>query len=257
MDMEVVEKPGTAFMEDLLEEACAHRAVNHPYLQELVAGNVPDIDGAMRDFVYQYSLYSADFVRYLTGTIAQLENPAHRKSLLKNLVEENGGIDEEDAALLKAAGIALEWVDGVAHPELFARYMRAAGIDDSYRATHPVSDAAVIWRESFCSLCTKEGPARALGAIGVGTESIVKHIYRPFIRAIEAYLDIGLRDRVFFDLHALLDDQHGDALEEIAVAYAEKTENRKGIREGMLMALSLRNAFFNELQARAHAMPLA
>jgi pyrroloquinoline quinone (PQQ) biosynthesis protein C len=242
------------FVKTLCEQACKHRAVNHPYLQQLIAGDVPDIKGALKDFVYQYSAYSIDFIRFLTATISQLENGEHRKALMKNLIEETGRIDAENAALLGTIGIELEWVDGIPHPELFLRYMNAAGIDSEYRSRNEFSDEAIIWRDLFFSLCSKEGPARALGAIGLGTENIVKYIYRPLIQAIDKHLDISLRDRVFFDLHAALDDQHGDALTHVAIDYAEKQENRKLIREGMLMALSIRNAFFDGLQARAQAM---
>ena len=78
------------FVTALCEQARTHRAVNHPYLQKLIAGDVPDIKGAMRDFVFQYSAYTFDFIRYLTATISQLEDERHRKSLLRNLVEESG-----------------------------------------------------------------------------------------------------------------------------------------------------------------------
>lgn len=247
-------KTGHEFVTALCEQACNHRAVNHPYLQQLIAGDVPDIKGALKDFVFQYSAYSLDFIRYLTATIAQLERGEHRKALMKNLVEETGRIDAENAALLGTIGIELEWVDGIPHPELFSRYMNAAGIDKEFRQKNAYADDAIIWRDLFFSLCSKEGPARALGAIGLGTENIVKYIYRPFIKAIERHLDISLRDRVFFDLHAALDDQHGDALTDIAIDYAEQPEHRKQLREGMLMALSIRNAFFDGLQARAMAM---
>jgi pyrroloquinoline quinone (PQQ) biosynthesis protein C len=245
---------GLEFVTALCEQAKAHRAVNHPYLQRLIAGDVPDIKGALRDFVYQYSAYSLDFVRYLTATISQLHDEKHRKALLKNLVEETGRIDAENAALLATIGIELEWVDKIPHTELFVRYLNAAGVDEQFRRSHAYSDEAIIWRELFYTICSREGPARALGAMGLGTENIVKYIYRPFIQAIVRHLDISLRDRVFFDLHAALDDQHGDALTKVAIDYAAIEENRAPIREGMLMALSIRGTFFDALQVRAYAM---
>jgi pyrroloquinoline quinone (PQQ) biosynthesis protein C len=209
----------------------------------------------MKDFVFQYSPYCLDFTRYLTATISQLENEQHRKSLMKNLVEETGQIDDENAALLGTIGIDLEWVNKIPHTGLFMRYLEAVGAGKDYLERNNYADDAIIWRELFYAVCSREGPARALGAIGLGTENIVKYIYKPFIQAIEKHLNISLRDRVFFDLHAALDDQHGDALTDIAVDFADNLENRKPIREGMLMALGIRNSFFDSLQARAMAMP--
>jgi pyrroloquinoline quinone (PQQ) biosynthesis protein C len=242
------------YVNALCAEANAHRAVNHPYLALLAAGDVPDPRGALRDFVFQYSAYCLDFVRYLTATIAQLEREPHRKAILKNLVEERGIIDAENAALLGTIGIELEWVNGIPHTELFKRSMAALGVDDAYVRGNSYCDDAVVWRELFFNLCSKEGAPRALGAIGLATENIVKFIYRPLIVAIRTHADVALRDRVFFDLHAALDDQHGDALTKVACDYAVKEENRQPLREGMLMALSLRGAFFDQLHARALAM---
>lgn len=245
---------GAVYVAGLCEEARVHRAVNHPYLRRLAAGDVPNVRAALTDLVFQYSAYCLDFVRYLTAAIAQLEDEAHRRAILKNLVEETGRIDAENAALLGTIGIALEWVDRIPHTELFVRAMRALGADETYRRANAYCDDAIVWRELFFGLCSKEGAPRALGAIGLATENIVKHIYRPVIQAIEKHLDVSLRDRVFFDLHAALDDQHGDALTRVAVDYAARPEHRRPLREGMLMALSLRGAFFDQLQARAQAM---
>ena len=242
------------FINDLCEQALEHRALNHPYLQRLISGDVPDIQGALKDFVFQYTPYCFDFTRYLTATISQMEDENHRKSLLKNLVEETGQIDDENAALLGTIGIELEWVNKVPHTLLFQRYLEAAGAGSEFRRRHAYADEAIIWRELFYSVCSREGPGRALGAIGLGTENIVKYIYRPFIKAIENHLDISLRDRVFFDLHAALDDQHGEALTNIAIEYASKGENRKPLKEGMLMALGIRGTFFDTLQDRALSM---
>jgi pyrroloquinoline quinone (PQQ) biosynthesis protein C len=244
-----------AFVKSLCERAENHRAVRHPYLQRLAKGDVPNVLGAIQDLTFQYQAYSGDFLRYLTATIAQLKHREHRKDLLRNLIEETGHIDEEDAAALKKIGIELEWVNGVAHPRLFIRFLDAIGIDEKYRNEHPYADEAEIWRDMFLDLCLKGGAAQALGAIGLATENVVKFIYRPILDAIDTHLpNISRRDRVFFDLHAALDDEHGDVLTDIAVEYATQEENRRQLKEGMLMALSIRGAFFDAMEARADAM---
>jgi pyrroloquinoline quinone (PQQ) biosynthesis protein C len=244
-----------AYVKSLCDRAEQHRAVNHPYLQRLAKGDVPNILGAIQDLTFQYQAYSGDFLRYLTATIAQLPDRDHRKELLKNLVEETGQIDPNEVDELNRIGIELEWINGIAHPRLYIRFLDAIGIDEKYRNEHPHADEAEIWRDMFLDLCLKGGAAQALGAIGLATENVVKFIYRPILKAIDNHLpNISKRDRVFFDLHAALDDEHGESLTNIAVEYAMSEENRRKLKEGTLMALSIRGAFFDAMEARADAM---
>jgi len=253
---DINETEAREYVNSLCERAINHRAVNHPYLKRLANGDVPDIVAALQDFTCQYQAYSGDFLRYLTATIAQMKDRDHRKELLHNLTEETGQVSEDDAEELKKIGIELEWINGVAHPRLFLRFLDAIGIDDKYRKQHSLSDETEIWRDMFFDLCAKGGPSQSLGAIGLGTENVVKYIYRPILEAIDKHLHVSKRDRVFFDLHAALDDAHGDVLTDIAVEYAQQNEeNRRKLKEGMLMALSIRGAFFDAMEARADAMP--
>lgn len=246
------------YVKSLCERAENHRAVKHPYLQRLAKGEVPDVVGALKDLTFQYHAYSGDFIRYLTATIAQMKDRDHRKALLENLTEESGRVSDEDVAALKKIGIEREWIDGFAHPRLFIRFLDAIGIDEKYRTNHPLADETEIWRDMFLDLCMKGGAAQSLGAIGLGTENVVKFIYRPILDAIRSHLKVAPRDRVFFDLHAALDDEHGEVLTNIAIEYAEKGEdNRRELKEGMLMALSIRGAFFDAMEARADAMAAA
>ena len=45
------------FIEQLKQKAYSHSAFNHPYLQRLALGNLPDVIGALKDFSVQYSQY--------------------------------------------------------------------------------------------------------------------------------------------------------------------------------------------------------
>jgi len=246
------------FVKELCSRAENHRAVKHPYLQRLANGDVPNILGAIQDLTFQYHAYSDDFIRYLTATISLMKDREHRKELLKNLTEETGQVSPEDAEELKKIGIELEWVNGIAHPRLFIRFLDAIGIDDKYRNEHSYAEEALIWRDMFYNLCSKGEAAQALGAIGLGTENVVKFVYQPILQAIDRYLpNISRKDRVFFDLHAALDDEHGEVLTDIAIEYAKTEENRLRLKEGMLMALSIREAFFDSMERRADTMATA
>lgn len=241
------------FVRDLVAYAESHRAVNHPYLLALADGSLPDPQGALLDFGIQYLAYSNNFARYLTGAITQLRDISHRKALVENLAEESGHLHDEDRDALRGIGIDPAWVDGVSHPTLFRRFLAAMGVDV---AQAPVfCDEAMVWTDVFLRTCSHSGSATAVGALGPGTESIVKHVYKHILRALDRHTDLSRYDRVFFDLHAELDDEHGEILNEIAASLADSDDDRKALRVGVVTALHLREAFFDAMHRRAVAMP--
>lgn len=239
------------FIKQLSKEAENHRAINHPFLTAMIKGEFPRTEIALKDFTYQYLAYSTDFLRYLTATIAQLEEREHREMLVHNLMEEAGRVDPDDAKPLAAAGIKIDWIQGVPHPVLYQRFLKAIGIDEKFRQNHTYCDEAMIWRRMFQNICATGGAAQALGAMGLGTENIVKFVYQKIIKAIDKHLDVTREERVFFDLHAAVDDEHGEVIDNIAVDYAQFRRNREPLRNGMLMALNARAAFFDGMMIRA------
>jgi hypothetical protein len=240
----------TDFVGDVAREALQHRAVRHPYLAALGRGALPDVRWAMADFARHYHGYSAHFPRYLATVISRLENPAHRAALLTNLTQESGIYDEDELGALAGAGIAREWIEGVPHPSLFERFREALGVRHEPGLE---ADQVVCWREMFLALLATSSPAEAVGALGLGTEHIVRSIYAPFAAAIGRLGDLSPRDTVFIPLHIVVDDHHEEALHAIAADFAARPEGRVGLRRGMLKALQLRSAFWDWLHERALA----
>lgn len=235
-----------AFVADLARQASQHRAVRHPYLRALADGSLPDA-WALADFAVHYYGYSSHFPRYLTTVISRLEDPAHRAALLENLTQESGTYSPHELQELADHGIQREWIEGVPHPVLFARFCAAVGA----RTIDVVpEDQVVCWRELFLDVLGHGSAAEAVGALGLGTENIVREIYAPIARAISR-LGLPRRDTVFFPLHTVVDDEHQATLEEIACDFARTAEGRTGLRRGMLKALQLRSAFWDWLLDRA------
>jgi pyrroloquinoline quinone (PQQ) biosynthesis protein C len=238
-------------MQTLLKEAIAHRAVNHPYLKALVNGSFENMDAVIKDFANQYGYYSDWFPRYLTCVISKLENPEFRNHLLDNLSEESGHLHEEDMVAVRELGIKDEWVQGIPHPQLFKNFQKAMGVD----LTAAPGIEVEIWRESFLALIQGGSATSAVGAIGMGTESIVKFIYRDIIKAIETHTNLSLEQYVFFPLHTEVDDEHGLILLDIAQKMAsESKEAERELRKGMLKALNLRAAYWDDMYERARVL---
>jgi hypothetical protein len=186
------------FVTDLAGQALRHQAVCHPYLEALGSGDLPDLRFALTDFARQYYGYSAHFPRYLTALISKLERPDHRSALLENLTEESGQYEQEELDELAEFGVAAEWIVGIPHPELFQRFRQALGVVDTGAADDHIE--VVCWREQFLALLNTGSAAEALGALGLGTETIVQTIYQPFVAAIQQ-IQMDPRDSVFPPAH--------------------------------------------------------
>jgi hypothetical protein len=238
----------TEAVDDLVREALDHPAVHHPYLNDLKQGNLPDMGYALKDFAQQYYGYSSHFPRFLTALISRLEQPAHRAALVANLTEESGQYQASELAELFALGIDPSWVEGIPHPELFQRFRQAMGVGHSGEAGLDLE--VVCWREQFLALLSGHSAAEAVGALGLGTETIVSLIYQPFVAAVEA-LGLAPRDRVFFLLHTAVDDHHQAVLRQIAIDCAATPQGRLDLAKGMRKALALRHAFWSWLHQRA------
>lgn len=236
------------FVSRLAEESLRHRAVDHPYLHALESGSLPDVQWALADFARHYYFYSSHFPRYLTTVISRLEDPGHRRALMDNLTEESGTYGEEELQELAKFGCDPEWFVGIPHPLLFRRFSLAVGVTPDPADEH---DQVICWRDMFLAVLGNGSPAEALGALGLGTENIVRTIYGPFVKAIDRLGTLDPRDTVFFPLHTAVDDHHQATLQAISADYARTPEGRSGLRRGMLKSLSLRSAFWDWLHARA------
>jgi len=244
------DKTRESYLEELIQEALSHRAVCHPYLTDLANGNLPDLKWAIHDFAVQYPGYCAHFPRYLTMVISKLDSPEHRMTLMQNLIEESGMLDDEEIAVLVDHGIDPDWVQGIPHPKLFERFQQAVDVHDTHEHTDDALEV-VCWRESFYHLLADGSPAEAVGAIGLGTENVVNKIYSPIIRAIERMGTLDRREYVFFELHCEVDEDHHEALLKIAHDFADDPQNRLDLRKGMLKALGLRAMFWDWMHDRA------
>ena len=248
-DAESDQRSSIELVDDLTAAALQHRAVNHPYLQDLADGSLPDPAFALADFARHYYGYSAHFPRYLTALISRLEDPGHRRALLSNLTEESGLYQQEELDELAEIGIEAEWIVGVPHPELFQRFRAALKVNNTAVGDDHIE--VLCWREMFLAILTNGSPAEAIGALGLGTETIVQTLYQPFVAAIDRLGSVQPRDAVFFPLHTAVDDHHQATLKEVALAYAGDPQGRADLTKGMVKALSLRDGFWNWLHQRA------
>lgn len=226
-----------AFIDALCAEALAHPAVNHPYLQRLASGELPDVRWAIRDFCLQYASYSTAFASYLEAVIGQLHLGLHRDVLRQNLKEERG----QDAASH----------ENISHAKLFQRFCRAAGVTHGFEAETPPCTTALLWRDQFLQLCRSNEAGVGIGAIGIGTELIVSSVYRFLHQAVTSYTPLAAKDYLFLSVHLECDDEHAEEMKRVSIDLAEKPGQREALRLGVHSSLNLRVAFWDTMLARA------
>jgi pyrroloquinoline quinone (PQQ) biosynthesis protein C len=233
----------------LVAEAESHVAIHHPWLTALAAGTLPDPAWAVRDFAVAYHGYSQWFPRYLETVIRRLPDARHRALLAENLAEEKGELHEEDRQALMQVGIDPAQVEGIPHSRLFRDFCSALGVG-AHELETPRA-AAIQWRQDFLRALEQGSPAFCVGALGLGTEGVVKPIYRQLLAGIRRAVPLPRPDYVFFELHCLVDDQHQKDLLMIAQVLAATPAGQADLRAGMLAALDLRAGFWDYLHGRA------
>jgi hypothetical protein len=169
--------------------------------------------------------------------------------LLAALTEETGSYSRADLDKLAAAGIEPEWIVGVPHPELFQRFQVAMGVPPAAEDEDELE--VVCWRELLLSVIVNGSPAEAVGALGLGTESILRDLYAPLMEGLSRVDGLSPRDTVFFPLHTTVDDHHEASLRAIASSFAETEVGRRDLAKGMRKALVLRASFWDWMYDRA------
>ena len=236
---------GAAFVKYVRDEVFASTAINHPYLQAISKGDFPNLEFALKDFAYQYGLYSAKFSCYLSAVIENLSNIEHKQILQLNLAEENGDTHDVDLPSEVVSSIANQ-----SHVQLYQRFEEALGVDDEFRKVVVENQAGFLWGQQFLQLCEKNEYV-GVGAIGIGTELIVSNIYNQVLDGLKAHTSLTVLQRIFFDLHSKCDDEHADQLLKIAEDLANNNESCEQIAYGAQMAISLRTEFWDRMLDRA------
>jgi len=248
-----VDSSPTVFVDSLQDYALSSRAANHPLLERIATGNLPDVAANVSFLLSEYYHYSHQFTRYLTAVMANLTAPDHRVALVRNAADEVGQVTSEEAEELIKHGIDPEHARAP-HPELFRRFLRAIGAKPEEILRRKPRVVMFAWVEAFRGLCMYGGEAQGVGALGVATEGIVAVMYRRILRGISiAWPNMSARDKVFFELHALVDDDHAHTLRDISVTLSATPDGRRQLAVGAQRSLVARASFFDDMMEEIDA----
>jgi pyrroloquinoline-quinone synthase len=178
--------PGRVASIDLLLRE--RHLLKHPFYVAWSRGELPL--ETLRSYAGQYYHFESNFPRYVAATYAQLRNPAERRVLLENLVDEEG----RDPT----------------HPELWLDFAEGLGVRRRTAASARINAPTEGLLSAYERL-TAAGPASALAAL-YSYESIFPEIAAEKSRGIRAMY--GIQDpkaHEFFRVHTGADVEHSRA----------------------------------------------
>ena len=202
-----------AFVE-LLRAQCSqpgHGMANHPIVLGLEAGTVtlPQL----RLFTEQFYLHIRDMRPWIGQIYVTCPHEDVRAVLSKNLAEECLGT----------------FTNTKAHPELLLEFGAEIGMDiEATRKKEQIPDGRRV-TEYFEFMSNCRPWFVPLSAIGIGLESFVPDTFTRMVAALKKNYGIKDDKLVFFTMHIMADQEHGDEGIEMVAKYAVTPLARKQV----------------------------
>lgn len=196
------------------------------FLRKCRAGTVSQNE--MRTFLVQHYHYARHFTRYLCALLANMNNERDRSDLCQNLFEEMGLGD----------------LGQIPHSKIYADMLTTMGINPH---DYPVFSETTELVSAMHSLCSSTDPLVGLGAICLGAEAIVPHVYRQIVTGLKS-LGYQPADYDFFSIHIDGDDDHAETMRKIiGREIAEKPEKTAILTKAAQVAIQKRMQFFDAI----------
>ena len=199
---------------ELLRSACSapgHGMYDHPIVRGVEAGTVTN--GQLQLFTEQFYLHISRMLPWIGAIYVRCPHEEVRTTLVKNLAEECTGYQTQTAA----------------HPELLLRFAEALGSDvEKIRAKEqlPAGRRLTEYFE-FMGLCRDWYVP--LSAIGIGLESFVPDTFTRLIAALKTNYEMTDDELIFWSMHVVADEQHGDEGIQLVSEYALSPDARKAV----------------------------
>lgn len=188
-----------------------HGMKDHPFVLGLEEGTITreQIQAVME----QFYLHIRNMLPWIGEIYVKCPHADVRDTLVKNLAEECLGV----------------FTGTKAHPELLLEFAAAIGADvDAWRAAdqNPTSRRLTDY---FEFMATRRDWFVALSAIAIGLESFVPETFTRMVAAFKANYGLTDEQLVFWTMHIMADEEHGDEGIELVSAYATEPAQRKAV----------------------------
>lgn len=186
-------------------------------------------------FLIQQYHYSRHFTRYLCALLVNLAGEEDRLALLENLIEEMGYGDLGDEP----------------HAKIYKDMLSQLNLEPRSQPPLPETVALV---ETMLQSCSDPNPMLGLGALCLGAEAIVPHVYSQIMTGLTArgFPEQHLR---FFPLHIDGDDDHALTMKSIIDRELQRNpDSKRELLKSAGECIRRRAAFFEAISRDALKM---
>jgi len=164
-------------------------------------------------FTEQFYLHISRMLPWIGAIYVRCPHEEVRTALVKNHAEECTGYQTQTDA----------------HPELLLQFGQALGMDrEVIRNTEQMTEGRRITDYfEFMGLCREWYVP--LSAIGIGLESFVPDTFRRIVAAMKKNYDMTDEQLIFWTMHIIADEEHGDEGIEMVSEYALSADARKNV----------------------------
>ena len=199
---------------ELIRAECVrpgHGMLDHPIVLAIEDGTatIPQL----QLFTEQFYLHISRMLPWIGAIYVRCPHEDVRTILVKNLAEECTGYQTQTDA----------------HPELLLKFAEALGSDtDAIRNADQLPDGRRLTDYfEFMGLCRDWYVP--LSAIGIGLESFVPDTFTRIVAAMKKNYDMTNDQLLFWTMHIVADQEHGDEGIEMVSNYAVTGEARKQV----------------------------
>ena len=198
----------------LLRAECSqpgHGMQDHPLVQAMEAGTatIPQL----QLFTEQFYLHISRMLPWIGAIYVRCPHEEVRTALVKNLAEECTGYQTHTDA----------------HPTLLLEFAKALGSDPELIKTGEqlTEGRRLTDYFEFMGLCRDWYVP--LSAIGIGLESFVPDTFTRIVAAMKNNYDMTDEQLIFWTMHIIADEEHGDEGIEMVSEYALTADARKHV----------------------------
>lgn len=181
----------------------------------------------LEHFLIQQYFYARQFTRYLCALLSNIPDESDRRELTANLVDETG------------LGVA----KGTPHSVIYREMLSRMGVNPNSEEIGPSTKTLI---DTMLESCKSANAAIGLGALCLGAEAIVPHIYSQIVKGFQSH-GYTKEDLDFFYIHIACDDEHALTMKKIIDRQMQDPRQLQMLKSSAKRIIHARARFFESL----------